>query len=241
MPSRSAPQSRGRSYMKRLLTCKLSGNEVYNTNSLSLLVENMLWSEFHCQKVFFKMPFHTRSLDGGLTKLTNEGLKIIKYNPVVHSVQRKLYKAKLGADNLYSWGASFAPPTTNPAVWRIWHRWDSQGQILALAFRWKSLNPLIPSSLGSAPPRDRTRDSLPHFKSSSSLKKKSRQGRKTDKYRPAMNLHWKGLKLTDVTCLHEEIFLAVPMRVFALERNLGFPVKSKSILGTKFTQALKLI
>jgi len=40
---------------------KKSGNEVYYTNSLVLLVKNMQCSELRCQKGFDLIPFHIRS------------------------------------------------------------------------------------------------------------------------------------------------------------------------------------
>ena len=42
----------GGGYMKRQLNQNLSGNEVYSTNSLILLVKNMLCSRLHGQKGF---------------------------------------------------------------------------------------------------------------------------------------------------------------------------------------------
>jgi len=49
----ASPQS----YMKRDLNQNFSGNEVYYTNSLILLVKNMLFSKLHCQKGFNLNPF----------------------------------------------------------------------------------------------------------------------------------------------------------------------------------------
>jgi hypothetical protein len=36
-------------YMKKALHENLSGDEVYNTNSLTLLVKNVLWIKLYCQ------------------------------------------------------------------------------------------------------------------------------------------------------------------------------------------------
>ena len=42
---------------KKVIKLKLSGNEVYFTNSLILLGKNMLGSKLHCQKGFNLIPF----------------------------------------------------------------------------------------------------------------------------------------------------------------------------------------
>jgi hypothetical protein len=38
-------------------TCRVSGNEVYYTNSLTVLVNNMLCREFHCPQKYFNSIF----------------------------------------------------------------------------------------------------------------------------------------------------------------------------------------
>ena len=48
--------------MKRDLNLNLSANEVYYTNSLILLVKNMLCSKLHCQKGFDLNPFSYKIL-----------------------------------------------------------------------------------------------------------------------------------------------------------------------------------
>ena len=48
---RAIPRGTRGIHMKREFNLNVSSNEIYCTNSLILLVRNMLWSELHCQKV----------------------------------------------------------------------------------------------------------------------------------------------------------------------------------------------
>ena len=47
--------------MRRKLNLNLSGDEVYYTNSLILLVKNMLCSKLDCQKALIELSFHLKS------------------------------------------------------------------------------------------------------------------------------------------------------------------------------------
>ena len=51
-------EGRGDFYIKRKLNANLSGNEVYYTKSLMLLVKNMLRCSLHYPKVFNSILFH---------------------------------------------------------------------------------------------------------------------------------------------------------------------------------------
>ena len=48
--------------MKREFELKLSGNEACNTNSLILLVQNMLCSKFLCQNFLIEFPSYENTL-----------------------------------------------------------------------------------------------------------------------------------------------------------------------------------
>ena len=49
------------SYIKRGLNQNSSSDEFHNMNSLRLLIQNMLCSKLHCQKILISFPFHTKS------------------------------------------------------------------------------------------------------------------------------------------------------------------------------------
>ena len=61
-PDRARNEGSAEISCEKAFGLKLSGNDIYYTNSLILQVKNMLCSKVHGYKVLIQKPFHMRSL-----------------------------------------------------------------------------------------------------------------------------------------------------------------------------------